>query len=97
MNERRFRAVLEDITKTIEDYGEETVIAAFRTALDRFNYEVVKRDPGPCCAYADYYEAEGIMTPIHECPSEAPDAWIHAMAEGAGKDAALSLLNGRMR
>ena len=47
MNERRYRAVLDDITATIEDYGEETVVAAFRTVLDRFDYEVVKRDPGP--------------------------------------------------
>ena len=96
MDERRFRAVLEDITATIEDYGEETVIAAFRTVLDRFNYEVVKRDPGPCCSYAEYYEAEGIMTPIHECPSEAPDAWVSELEPEMHKVVS-AMIDGRVR
>ena len=58
MDERRFRAVLEDITATIEDYGEETVIAAFRTVLDRFNYEVVQRHDEQCPSVANEWRCQ---------------------------------------
>lgn len=47
MDERRFRTALDTITDTISEYGEDTIIAAFRVILDRFNYEVVPRDMGP--------------------------------------------------
>jgi len=77
MDERRFRAALDEITATISDYGEDTIVAAVRVILDPFGYEVVKRDPGPdCCDYGRYYADRGVMYPIHECPSEAPDAWV---------------------
>lgn len=30
-------------------------------------------DPGPCCCeYGDFYDREGIMPPIHDCPAPAP-------------------------
>lgn len=30
-------------------------------------------DPGPCCCpFADFYESEGLMPPIHDCPAPAP-------------------------
>lgn len=30
-------------------------------------------DPGPCCCpYGDFYDREGIMVPIHDCPAPAP-------------------------
>ena len=30
-------------------------------------------DPGPCCCpYGDFYEAEGLMVPIHDCPAPPP-------------------------
>jgi hypothetical protein len=97
MDERRFRAALDTITATIEGYGEDTVVAALRTVLDRFGYEVVQRDFGPaCCAYGEYYEAEGTMPPIHECPSERPDAWVADLAPPA-RHAVESLLIGRRR
>jgi hypothetical protein len=34
-------------------------------------------DPGPetCCLYGDHFADEGLLTPIHECPSPAPTQW----------------------
>jgi hypothetical protein len=94
MDERRFRTALDTITETIADYGEDTIVAAFRVILERFDYEVAKRDPGPCCPYAEYYETEGILTPIHECPSPAPDAWIDDLSD-TGKAVVTQLLGGK--
>ena len=73
MNERRFRAVLEETAKTIHSYGEEEIFAAFRVIAERFGWELAKKDPGPCCClFGDWYDAQGIMTPLHECPADAP-------------------------
>jgi hypothetical protein len=95
MDERRFRTALDTITETIADYGEDTIVAAFRVILERFDYEVVKRDPGPdCCDYGRYYADKGIMHPIHECPSERPDAWIDDLSD-AGKAVVTQLLGGK--
>lgn len=39
--------VLEAVSKTIREYDEDTIIEVFRKILDRFDYEVLRRDPGP--------------------------------------------------
>lgn len=47
MDEARLQLALDTFTETIADYGEDTIVEAFRRILDRFDYEVVRRDPGP--------------------------------------------------
>lgn len=47
MDERRFRRALEEVSKTIHSFGEEEIFAALGVIAERFDWELVKRDPGP--------------------------------------------------
>ena len=75
MDERRFRAVLDETAKTIHSYGEPEIFAALGVIAERFGWVLSKRDPGPDCEYCDHYERHGIMVPLHACPHDAPDEW----------------------
>jgi hypothetical protein len=60
---------------------------------DLFGYEVTKRDPGPCCcAYGDFYEREGLMAPVHDCPAPEPtiDERFDEIVHDLGLDATIS-------
>jgi hypothetical protein len=73
MDERRYRTVLETVDALVKVYGEPTLVAALGTVLEPLGYEVAKKDPGPCCCeFSDFYEQQGIMAPIHDCPAVAP-------------------------
>jgi predicted Zn-ribbon and HTH transcriptional regulator len=80
MDLRKYHRVLDNLSDTITDYDEETVFAALKVIADRFGWELSKQ-PDPCCDFGWHYERQGIMTPIHECPSPRPDLKTEEMLD----------------
>ena len=73
MNERHLAVALKVLNEAVKDFDEDTVFAALGIIAERYDWDLTKRDPGPCCCeYNDFYERQGLMTPMHECPSAAP-------------------------
>lgn len=60
---------------------EDGLFETMRCIAERFGWELTKRDPGPDCLYCDYYDHEGFMPPIHECPADAPCEWPDTVEE----------------
>ncbi len=67
MDERRFRAALEAIAKTIYSYGEDEIFAALGVIADRFGWELAMRDPGPEEENPEFWTDEECADPNCAC------------------------------